>query len=212
VVRKEVDMYKPLGTYVMYKVHTYETGDILTVARHELVKGLADEDFQDLFNCFPADDFDQFMSSIDLQSFESSNPPIKCESLMSATCVSSHPDDLNATFVHSELDTAVHKRKFDETSESFPSKRFPVVSLDPAQYRDAMKNKNTEQKTKSHIKTLPEFLALKGNQRPIHRIPPAELNNILQEFVVRVRQRDGSEYEPSSIRGIINSIDRYLGS
>lgn len=86
---KIVDMYKPFGTYLMYKVYTYETGDILTVARHELVNGLADEDFQDLFNCFPADDFDQFMSSIDLQSFESSNPPIKCESLMSATCVSS---------------------------------------------------------------------------------------------------------------------------
>ncbi|WAR15575.1 hypothetical protein MAR_005680 [Mya arenaria] len=30
---------------------------------------------------------------------------------------------------------------------------------------------------------------------------------IMQEFVIRIRQRDGSEYEPSSIRGIISSLD-----
>ena len=46
---KIIDIYKPLGTYPMYKVHVMSNGVIKTAARHELIKGMPDEDFQDLW-------------------------------------------------------------------------------------------------------------------------------------------------------------------
>ena len=49
---KIIDIFKPNGTYNMYKVHLMTTGAVRTAARHELIKGLADEDFQDLFNAY----------------------------------------------------------------------------------------------------------------------------------------------------------------
>ena len=38
----------------------------------------------------------------------------------------------------------------------------------------------------------------------------SELQNILMEFVLGVKKKNAEEYEPSSIRAIIGSIDRYL--
>lgn len=49
---KIIDIYRPVGTYPMYKVHVMTSGNVKTAARHELVKGLPDEDFQDLFEAF----------------------------------------------------------------------------------------------------------------------------------------------------------------
>ena len=34
---KIIDIYKPLGTYSMYKVHLYHTGKIAHAAKHELI-------------------------------------------------------------------------------------------------------------------------------------------------------------------------------
>ena len=45
---KIVDIYKPLGTYKMYKVQSYTTGDICTASKSQLVKGLPDEMFNPL--------------------------------------------------------------------------------------------------------------------------------------------------------------------
>ena len=36
----------------MYKVHLMTSGNVMTAARHELVKGLPGEHFQDLFDAF----------------------------------------------------------------------------------------------------------------------------------------------------------------
>ena len=46
---KIVDIYKPLGTYKMYKVQSYTTGDICTASKSQLVKGLPDEMFNIIF-------------------------------------------------------------------------------------------------------------------------------------------------------------------
>jgi len=43
---KVTDIIHPLGTFCMYKVRLFTNGNILTVARHELVKGLGDELFK----------------------------------------------------------------------------------------------------------------------------------------------------------------------
>jgi hypothetical protein len=52
---------------------------------------------------------------------------------------------------------------------------------------------------------------LKDN-RDICQIPDNELNTIICKLIINVRQRDGSEYEPNIVKGIVASIDRYLRS
>ena len=42
---KITDIVQPLGTYCMYKVQSFNDGQIITVAKHELVKGLPDHLF-----------------------------------------------------------------------------------------------------------------------------------------------------------------------
>jgi hypothetical protein len=47
---KIIDIVKPLSTYCMHKVHTFYSGEIKVAAKHELLKGVPDEHFQNLFN------------------------------------------------------------------------------------------------------------------------------------------------------------------
>ena len=39
---------------------------------------------------------------------------------------------------------------------------------------------------------------------------PAELNMHVASFVVKVKTQDGQEYEPTTVRGFVSSIDWYL--
>ena len=41
-------------------------------------------------------------------------------------------------------------------------------------------------------------------------ITPVELQEIIKKFVLAVRKKNGEEYEPSSLRAFIQSIDRHL--
>ena len=89
--------------------------------------------------------------------------------------------------------------------------RFQSISNDDVNdFLSSEKNKNTLRKTKSDIATLNLFLKSKGETRDINHIPPRELNDIICMFLLSVRRKDGSEYEPSSLRGMITSIDRHL--
>ena len=57
---------------------------------------------------------------------------------------------------------------------------------------------------------LTVFLQTKGETREIAEIPPAELNELLSEFILSVRTKEGQEYEPSSLRGMVASFERHL--
>jgi hypothetical protein len=37
-----------------------------------------------------------------------------------------------------------------------------------------------------------------------------ELDSIMVNFIIAAKKKDGSDYEPTSLRGIISSIDRKL--
>ena len=50
----------------------------------------------------------------------------------------------------------------------------------------------------------------KNEQRKVEDIPAAELNEFICEFIISVRTKDGNEYEPSSLRSLLASIERYL--
>ena len=88
--------------------------------------------------------------------------------------------------------------------------RFSLLPGELQDLIDREKNKGTEAKILRDVNIVKEFLKTKDDTREIINIPPAELNDILGEFLFRVKRKDGKEYEPSSLRGILGSIQRYL--
>ena len=83
------------------------------------------------------------------------------------------------------------------------SRRF--VSLDKPidKFIEDQKDKNTLSKTRRDVSLLTEFLNSKNESRRIEEIPPKELNEYISEFIVAVRRKDGDDFEPSSLRGLI---------
>lgn len=41
-------------------------------------------------------------------------------------------------------------------------------------------------------------------------IPPNELDTLISTFLLSVKKKDGTEYEPTTIRAYMSSLDRYL--
>jgi hypothetical protein len=44
----------------------------------------------------------------------------------------------------------------------------------------------------------------------IHKIPVNELDSLMANFIIAAKKKDGSDYEPTSIREIMSRIDRKL--
>ena len=47
-------------------------------------------------------------------------------------------------------------------------------------------------------------------ERKLDNIPPEEVNVYLSEFIIAARTKKGEQYEPSSLRGTLRSVDCYL--
>ena len=47
-------------------------------------------------------------------------------------------------------------------------------------------------------------------KKETENIPAAELQQLAKKFVLGVRKKHGEEYEPSSLRGFLQSVDRFL--
>ena len=60
------------------------------------------------------------------------------------------------------------------------------------------------------MKVLKEFLDACNEKREIEDIAPVELQEIIKKFVLAVRKKNGEEYEPSSIRAFIQSIEKTI--
>ena len=76
---------------------------------------------------------------------------------------------------------------------------------------EEQENQNTLKKTKRNVALLTEFLQTKGETRTeIAEIPSAEVNELLSEFFSNVRTKEGWDYEPSSLRGMVASFERHL--
>jgi hypothetical protein len=74
---------------------------------------------------------------------------------------------------------------------------------------DTEANANTKKKTASDIALVELFLAKERETSAIEEIPPADLDRYLSKFLLSVRKRSGEEYEPTTLRGFIASVDRY---
>ena len=91
------------------------------------------------------------------------------------------------------------------------SKRFVKFTEEEiASFTEHQENANTKKKTVPDLKLFNEFLNSEEEERKIENIPAAELQHLAKKFVLGVRKKNGEEYEPSSLRGFLQSVDRYL--
>lgn len=89
--------------------------------------------------------------------------------------------------------------------------RFASISDEEVkEFTEKLENENTKKKTLYDIKVFKEYLDACDEKREIEDITPVELQEIIKKFVLAVRKKNGEEYEPSSLRAFIQSIDRHL--
>ena len=90
-------------------------------------------------------------------------------------------------------------------------KRFVIHDSSVEEYVESLENKNTQGKTKRDVKLLNDFLrGEKKEERELSAITPEDLDRYLAEFIRSVRRKDGGEYEPSSLRSLLASVERHL--
>ena len=94
-----------------------------------------------------------------------------------------------------------------------------VTDTELTQFLEEQENPNTKRKTafiesfRCFIQTVIHADLLSSELHPsIHKLSPTatSLNKLLSKFINGVRKKDGSEYEPTNLRGFLSSIQRYL--
>ncbi|XP_044180055.1 uncharacterized protein LOC114950176 [Acropora millepora] len=94
--------------------------------------------------------------------------------------------------------------------EKIKASRFADINS-VEQFIEDQENENTRKKTQQNVALLEEFRTLRNESRLIEEIAPKELNAYIAEFIITVRKKDGNEdYEPSSLRSLMASFERYL--
>ena len=89
--------------------------------------------------------------------------------------------------------------------------RFRKISDDEVdKFLQDQENDNTRRKTASDLRLLCEFLAEEGEHRDVEDIEAPILNGYICKFLLTVRKKDGSEYEPTSLRNFVSSFERHL--
>lgn len=84
---------------------------------------------------------------------------------------------------------------------------------------ESMRNNNTVQQTKSHIRLFTNWLATKQEMRAPKDIEPTQLDTYLAQFTLSIRKAGNEDighpsrqYEPSSLVAMHNSVFRHLNS
>ena len=83
------------------------------------------------------------------------------------------------------------------------------MTKDISQFLEENKNKNTARKTSQDVELFKTFLRERKLNDP-EELKPLQLDASLRQFIVSVRKHDGSDYQPSSLRSMFASIERYL--
>ena len=98
----------------------------------------------------------------------------------------------------------------DEQNERIDGRFAPMTDSEVDNLIETEENANTKRKTLYDINFVKQFLTEHGERRGIEEIPAVELNNYLSNFIVAAGTKKGEEYEPSSLRGILSSVERHL--
>ena len=89
--------------------------------------------------------------------------------------------------------------------------RFPVVSSEEiTEINESAASKNTKRTTQTWLTVWRKWCAARNIDDKIECFSPQALDEILTKFYAEVRKKDGSEYEPDSLRVMQASLDRYL--
>lgn len=89
--------------------------------------------------------------------------------------------------------------------------RFQDISPeDVDNFVQQQRNKSTVRKTKGDTKVLHDWLKRNGDFRDMSEIPAQDLNIFLSRFFLSVRTLENNEYEPTTLRGMLSSFNRYL--
>ncbi|XP_071118540.1 uncharacterized protein KIAA1958-like [Haliotis cracherodii] len=110
----------------------------------------------------------------------------------------------------SDIDLLLSQVDIDfEIIENKENGRFAKVTVeDVDQFLDTGVNQNTKRKTEQDVIVLQEEANLEFREFSV--IPPTELSNYLSMFILSVKKKDGGEYEPSSLRSFISSVQRVM--
>ena len=88
--------------------------------------------------------------------------------------------------------------------------RFPVVSTEEiTEINESAASKNTKRTTQTWLTVWMKWCTARNIDDKIERYSPQAQDEVLKKFYVEVRKKDGSEYEPDSLRVMQASIDRY---
>lgn len=218
---KIVNIIQPTGTYSMYTIHNYFDGTITHCAKHELVKGMDDFLFEEMFNDFQ--EYDNIPLACNSLPNKSDSTTTASDSLldtisMSATIESLVNDpNLSPVLLSPGINLPHHIANFIDNipvatgNTKLNYTRF--LDLTDDDFNDFVldnENINTRKKTEGHIRLFTQFLMVNNYTCEMNTISAIELNNLLCKFFVGVRQKNGEEYEPSYLRGMLGSFERHL--
>ena len=96
--------------------------------------------------------------------------------------------------------------------EEMIKERRKVSEEDAYLFIERMKNPNTQKKTEYEIRKMRQWLMENGEGRGPEEISPKDLNLYIAGMFFSLKKRNGSEYEPDSLRCMYSSIHRYLTS
>ena len=91
-----------------------------------------------------------------------------------------------------------------------PTEFTDISSEDVRKLISHEENKNTLKKTLSDVAKFERFLLSKSESRKMHEIESDSFDEYLANFILSVRKPSGDQYEPSTIRNMVSSIDRKL--
>ena len=89
--------------------------------------------------------------------------------------------------------------------------RFPLVSDEEiSEINETAASKNTARATKTWMSARAEWCKARNINVNMESYCPQALDGLLTKFYVEIRKKDGTDYEPDSLRVMQAAIDRYL--
>ena len=106
-----------------------------------------------------------------------------------------------------------YKKFFAKTFFTAMARRSMSITDDDVEiFIEGEENENTK-KTEQDSSLIKSFIASeKQTNEPveIEKLSPEELDSYLRKFLLAVRKKDGDEFEPTTLRGFLSSVERYL--
>ena len=91
------------------------------------------------------------------------------------------------------------------------AERFPDFQVEEIQeLKENSENQNTKKSTSTWLNVWTSWAESKNFETNLVSNEAKQLDETLQKFFDEIRKKDGSEYEPDSLRVILASLERHL--